>query len=342
MEKYIIILVILATIYYIQNKLQLTEGFQSTPTQTIGGIDDSNSINTLAQISKQLMAGGVTVPGNMTVQGNMVFSNAGANFITINKGTSIDSKTIHIWNSDSQLILVGKNDANTDYSWPGIVLDTKKSNINTNTINVAGASNIGGALNVGGNLNNNGNGYFSTGKSKVQIGQGYREGGACVYAMGNDLQIGASTGITRNEGSLIVSGDFMLTNPIYRKHDTAGYFHIRGNGWKTPIYYGFNMMWSDHNIKEAVRAKWGWNESMFSNSVLDMRQSNDGDQNWTARYLIVFPGYKVKLYSWDGSFIDRIGVKGPGEHAFGDNNQRIHGIYVALAEEGDPPDRINW
>ena len=84
MEKYLIILVLLASIYYIQNKLQLTEGFQSTPTQTIGGIDDSNSINTLAQISKQLMAGGVTVPGNMTVQGNMVFSNAGANFITIN------------------------------------------------------------------------------------------------------------------------------------------------------------------------------------------------------------------------------------------------------------------
>lgn len=57
MEKYIIILVILATIYYIQNKL-LIEGFEAASAQSMGGVDDTNAINTLAQISKQLMAGG--------------------------------------------------------------------------------------------------------------------------------------------------------------------------------------------------------------------------------------------------------------------------------------------
>jgi hypothetical protein len=44
------------------------EGFEGT-TQSLGGVDDTNAINTLAQIAKNLMAGGVTVPGNMTVQG---------------------------------------------------------------------------------------------------------------------------------------------------------------------------------------------------------------------------------------------------------------------------------
>ena len=46
------------------------EDFEGTA-QSVGGVDDTNAINTLAQIAKNLMAGGVTVPGNMTVQGNL-------------------------------------------------------------------------------------------------------------------------------------------------------------------------------------------------------------------------------------------------------------------------------
>jgi hypothetical protein len=71
MEKYIIILVLLASIYYIQNKLKETEGFEGTTQNTTSGIDDTNAINTLAQIAKNLMAGGVTVPGNITVKGSI-------------------------------------------------------------------------------------------------------------------------------------------------------------------------------------------------------------------------------------------------------------------------------
>jgi hypothetical protein len=44
------------------------EEFEGTA-QSVGGVDDTNAINTLAQIAKNLMAGGVTVPGNMTIQG---------------------------------------------------------------------------------------------------------------------------------------------------------------------------------------------------------------------------------------------------------------------------------
>jgi hypothetical protein len=71
MEKIIIILVILGLLYYIYTQLQINETFENVPVQSVGGVDDTNAINTLAQISKQLMAGGVTVPGNMTVQGGL-------------------------------------------------------------------------------------------------------------------------------------------------------------------------------------------------------------------------------------------------------------------------------
>jgi len=83
MEKYIIILFILGTIYFIQNKLKDTDGFEDAetkekpkvPVQNMVGIDDTNAINTLAQISKQLMAGGLTVPGDMSVIGNITANN---------------------------------------------------------------------------------------------------------------------------------------------------------------------------------------------------------------------------------------------------------------------------
>jgi len=39
--------------------------------QSIGGVDDANAINTLAQLAKQLMAGGATVPGNLSVKGEI-------------------------------------------------------------------------------------------------------------------------------------------------------------------------------------------------------------------------------------------------------------------------------
>jgi hypothetical protein len=48
------------------------EGFADVPTQSLGGVDDTNAINTLAQIAKNLMAGGATVPGNLIVKGGSI------------------------------------------------------------------------------------------------------------------------------------------------------------------------------------------------------------------------------------------------------------------------------
>ena len=39
--------------------------------QSIGGVDDANAINTLAQLAKKLIDGGATVPGNMTIKGEL-------------------------------------------------------------------------------------------------------------------------------------------------------------------------------------------------------------------------------------------------------------------------------
>jgi hypothetical protein len=59
------------------------EGFEGAQ-QSVGGVDDTNAINTLAQIAKNLMAGGVTVPGNMRVQGDI---STGEGKVSINNGT---------------------------------------------------------------------------------------------------------------------------------------------------------------------------------------------------------------------------------------------------------------
>ena len=60
-----------------------TEGFEGAQ-QSLGGVDDTNAINTLAQIAKNLMAGGVTVPGNMRVHGDI---STGEGKVSINNGT---------------------------------------------------------------------------------------------------------------------------------------------------------------------------------------------------------------------------------------------------------------
>jgi hypothetical protein len=69
MEKVYCILIFLIIIYLIYRdflKEPKTENFENI---TLGSADDQNAINKLAQISSELMKGGLTVPGAMTVTG---------------------------------------------------------------------------------------------------------------------------------------------------------------------------------------------------------------------------------------------------------------------------------
>jgi len=85
MDIYIIIFIIILIILFFYCIRDSIDNFESTPAvnQSLTGIDDANAINTLAQISTQLMAGGLTVPGNMNITGKLT---VGSNLLTLPKG----------------------------------------------------------------------------------------------------------------------------------------------------------------------------------------------------------------------------------------------------------------
>jgi len=84
--SFIIFIIIILIIYCIQNNI---ENFESSPpkNQSLTGIDDANSINTLAQISTQLIEGGLTVPGDMNLTGKL---NVSSNSFTLPKGIIVE------------------------------------------------------------------------------------------------------------------------------------------------------------------------------------------------------------------------------------------------------------
>ncbi len=65
MEKYLIILIVAFIAYYAFKCFKETkvEGFADA--QSITGVDEANSINTLAAIAQKLQAGGLTIPGGL-------------------------------------------------------------------------------------------------------------------------------------------------------------------------------------------------------------------------------------------------------------------------------------
>jgi len=64
MNKYLIIIIIILFLSYNYFYVS-TENFADTE-QSFGGVDDNNSVNTLAQLARKLMDGGAKIPGNLT------------------------------------------------------------------------------------------------------------------------------------------------------------------------------------------------------------------------------------------------------------------------------------
>jgi len=62
---------------YVLNKIfyESLETFADAE-QSIGGVDDANSINTLAQLARKLMDGGATVPGNLKINSRLSVTGA--------------------------------------------------------------------------------------------------------------------------------------------------------------------------------------------------------------------------------------------------------------------------
>jgi len=108
------------------------EGFADAPAQSIGGVDDTNAINTLAQISKQLMAGGVTVPGAINLFNSKtkfslvndpdncfrIKDDRGAQVLAINDGGSIYSKGDGFILSGNDMTVKGNVSVGADLTFP--------------------------------------------------------------------------------------------------------------------------------------------------------------------------------------------------------------------------------
>jgi len=87
----IIFLIMLSYQVYVLNKIfyESMETF-SNAEQTLGGVDDANAINTLAQLARKLLDGGATVPGNLSVKGEIT-STGGITAIGRNILTELDT-----------------------------------------------------------------------------------------------------------------------------------------------------------------------------------------------------------------------------------------------------------
>jgi hypothetical protein len=159
-------------------------------------------------------------------------------------------------------------------------------------------------------------------------------GGASVE---NDLTV---------KGNMTIDGVSNM-NPLRRKHDIAGYFKLRAWGYKTPLYYGWNQMWQNHDFGIGLMKR---HRKPVYYPNINMWAHSDNDPNWTPRHLVVFPGYIARFYyndiastaadvypagEYDWENYDFVKNASPG------NGKRVILIYISLAEEGAFPDTRN-
>ena len=135
-----------------------------------------------------------------------------------------------------------------------------------------------------------------------------------------------SASTTTINGDLKVNGVLYYPNIEY-PIDPCGYFMVRGHAKKSVLYYGWNMLWSSHDWAESLRLKQKWNGTSTSEQFVqhisyEDRMGNDTDVNWSPRYLVVKPGFKITLYTWDSQGHNQRMVKQKtylnGEHTFED------------------------
>ena len=152
--KIIVIIFLIILIYqnYILNcEVYMKEKFTGAE-QSIGGVDDANSINTLAQIARKLMDGGATVPGNLNIKGDIVASggltSAG---ITVSGGITASGRNVLAeldklnarWDGDTLIAAGGIHLAN---KWG--LYDTGDDWIRINNIKARGTNDYRGGVAV--------------------------------------------------------------------------------------------------------------------------------------------------------------------------------------------------
>ena len=322
MEKYLVIIILVVLTYYlfncwvenkVNNILKTKEGFAGT-TGSTNDADVASSINTLAQIAKDLQAGGLTVPGALNIKAG------------INTDGDINAKSA----INATGAINAKGGINTD----GNI--NAKGRINTDeTINAKKTISVGNTTNQWG--------------GSVVLKGGIEENSYIVFQDNKENNLcrlmGVSDGVSfdknlRVSGDLIAQGSVIRNNPIYRNHDVAGYLQIRAFGYKIPLYYGFNMLFRNHDIMNSIRIKNNLKDYQCNYNNVDIATNvRADDKNYTLRYLTIFPSYKAKIYYhlWKSG-----AIVNAGEHAFDDSQTQIlHAVWVVLDSEQDPPVTIN-
>ena len=132
-------------IYALNNTVYGKENFTGAE-QSIGGVDDANSINTLAQIARKLMDGGATVPGNLNIKGDIVSSggltSAGITVAGRNVLAELDKLNAR-WDGDTLIAAGGIHLAN---KWG--LYDTGDDWIRINNIKARGTNDYRGGVAV--------------------------------------------------------------------------------------------------------------------------------------------------------------------------------------------------
>ena len=132
-------------IYALNNTVYGKENFAETE-QSIGGVDDANAINTLAQIARKLMDGNTTVPGNLNIKGDLVASggltSAGITVAGRNVLAELDKLNAR-WDGDTLIAAGGIHLAN---KWG--LYDTGDDWIRINNIKARGTNDYRGGVAV--------------------------------------------------------------------------------------------------------------------------------------------------------------------------------------------------
>ena len=161
MEKYLVFIILVVLVYYlfncwvenkVNNILKTKEGFAGT-TGSTNDADVASSINTLAQIAKDLQAGGLTVPGALNIKAG------------INTDGDINAKSAI--NATGDINTKGVINATGDINAGGNI------NIKKNIFLGDGKQDWGSVVSIRGGINDNGYLEF---KNKEDVRQCYLMG----------------------------------------------------------------------------------------------------------------------------------------------------------------------
>ena len=284
-----------------------------TGATTVGG--------TLGVTGATTVGGTLGVTGATTLNSTLNLNSTGSNFLRINKGAVVDANTVSVWRNDpGELTFVGQNAANTDYSWPGIKLDTRNSKITANTLQVTGNTTVGGTLGVTGAVTASG---AVGGSANGQIQIGSWDGGPAIYAndsakslaihsdgAAKNVQIGLSSsypnsltvtgnlnvagqngiwssGAIKDDGSGYPTGWRPLTNGIW---EISGYRIGDGNGNGTSAGYARSTLWMKNGTPQWTSAQcqpWGCRQSFFISNYNGNLYLNRDDPGFTYVFKII-------------------------------------------------------